>query len=73
MIIDNTQDCKEQIRRQGFTFKEFSEAADIPYPYLIKALNGDFVVVEVRSAFAKFGISYTQKSSNKKRKIRKVA
>jgi predicted transcriptional regulator len=73
MIIENTQDCKQQIRRQGFTFKEFAEQADIQYPNLIKALNGDFVAVEVRAAFAKYGIRYTKRPSSAKKKLKKVA
>lgn len=73
MIIENTQDCKQQIRKLGYSFKEFADIADIQYPNLIKALNGDFVAVEVREAFAKFGIRYKKRDTTAKKKLKKVA
>jgi len=66
MIISNPDECKASIRKLGFNFKEFSETAEIEYPYLIKALNGDFVVTSVRTAFDKFKIPYKAKTKTKR-------
>ncbi|TGL06475.1 hypothetical protein EHQ43_08665 [Leptospira bouyouniensis] len=66
MILANADECKKSIRKLGFNFKEFSEEAGIEYPYLIKALNGDFVPPTVRSAFDKFKIPYKAKPHNKR-------
>lgn len=67
MILLNPDECKKSIRKLGYNFKEFSEEAGIEYPYLIKALNGDFVPPTVRSAFDKFKIPYKAKSQNKRK------
>jgi predicted transcriptional regulator len=66
MILANPEECKKSIRKLGFNFKEFSEEAGIDYPYLIKALNGDFVPPTVRSAFDKFKIPYQAKPLSKR-------
>lgn len=74
MIIENTEECKMQIRKLGYKFTEFADEADIKYPNLIKALNGDFVALEVRYAFEKFGISYTKlQSRGGKKNTKRVA
>lgn len=66
MIISNNDEIKMGIRKLGYTLKQFSEEADIPYPYLINTLNGGSAYREVLAAFNKFGLRYERREGKRK-------